>query len=410
MSAPAIILDLSRLLLRASHGAPTGIDRVELAYAEYLLAHEPDRLQFAAIHPVGHLALLPQGPARAFVAMIARQWSMPGGEPHRLHLAGQLLLQGTLLRPWLGRLDVAHARAARRIYLNVSHHHLNRPRVIERLKRQGTKFVCLVHDLIPMELPEYVRPRAAARHRRRIDTVARLSDGIICNSAATRDALAPYLGQAGRAPPVVVAQLGVSAAAPRHETARDERPYFVCLGTIEPRKNHLLLLNIWRRLAEQAGTGPGGAVPRLLLAGRRGWENENALDMIDRCGALAGVVEQRHGLSDEAVRSALLGARALLFPSFAEGYGLPLAEALALGVPVLCSDLPVLREVGGEVPEYLDPLDGMGWMNAVRDYARPVSPRRDAQLARLADWRAPSWDRHVRQALDLIDNTLAEAS
>jgi glycosyltransferase involved in cell wall biosynthesis len=405
MSAPAIILDLSRLLLRASQRAPTGIDRVELAYAEYLLVHEPHRLHFAAIHPLGHPALLPQRPARRFVEMISRHWSMPGGDPRRLLLAGQVLLQGTLLRPRLGDAwNTGSNKPTRPIYLNVSHHQLNRPRVIERLKRQGTRFVCLVHDLIPMQLPEYVRPRAAARHRRRIDTVARLSDGIICNSAATRDSLAPYLGQAGRAPPLVVAQLGVAAAFAPPAPAPDRAPYFVCLGTIEPRKNHLLLLNIWRRLAEQ-----GGVVPRLLLAGRRGWENENALDMIDRCGALAGLVEQRHGLSDEAVRSALRGARALLFPSFAEGYGLPLAEALALGVPVLCSDLPVLREVGGDVPDYLDPLDGMGWMTAVRDYASRHAPRRDAQLARLAAWRPPSWDRHVRQALDLIDHDLAEA-
>jgi hypothetical protein len=99
----------------------------------------------------------------------------------------------------------------------------------------------------------------------------------------------------------------------------------------------------------------------------------------------------------------LQGARALLFPSFVEGYGLPLAEALALGVPAICSDLPALREVGGAVPDYLDPLDGPGWRRLILDYAGENSAFRQAQLARLVDWSAPSWDAHFA----LVDPWLA---
>ncbi len=90
----------------------------------------------------------------------------------------------------------------------------------------------------------------------------------------------------------------------------------------------------------------------------------------------------------------LSGARALLLPSFAEGYGLPVAEALALGVPVLCSPLPALREVGRDAAEYLDPLDGAAWRAAILDYAQPQSTRRAAQCARLSAWRAPTWAEH----------------
>ena len=57
------------------------------------------------------------------------------------------------------------------------------------------------------------------------------------------------------------------------------------------------------------------------------------------------------------------GARAVLLPSFAEGFGMPVAEALAAGVPVIASDIAALREVGGDVPEYLDPIDGLGWLD-----------------------------------------------
>ena len=99
-----------------------------------------------------------------------------------------------------------------------------------------------------------------------------------------------------------------------------------------------------------------------------------------------------------------------LCPSFAEGFGLPVAEALALGVPVLCSDLPALREVGREAPEYLDPEDLTGWEDAILDYARKGSLRRQAQLTRLAAWRAPSWEEHFRKLQPLIDAALPEVA
>jgi len=175
-------------------------------------------------------------------------------------------------------------------------------------------------------------------------------------------------------------------------------PYFVCVGTIEARKNHLMLLNLWRQLAVELG----GSAPRLVLIGQRGWETENAIDMLERCPALRGVVLERSDAPDIEAARLIQGAQALLLPSFAEGFGFPLVEALALGVPVLCSNLAALRENGGDVPEYLDPLDGIAWRRAVVDYALPASPRRTAQLDRLSRWTPPTWQNHFAAVEALI--------
>jgi glycosyltransferase involved in cell wall biosynthesis len=83
-----------------------------------------------------------------------------------------------------------------------------------------------------------------------------------------------------------------------------------------------------------------------------------------------------------------------LFPSFTEGYGLPLAEALSHGVPAICSDLPALREVGGDVPEYLDPLDGLGWRRLILSFMEDDSRIRAAQMRRIKHWKQPSWENH----------------
>jgi len=116
------------------------------------------------------------------------------------------------------------------------------------------------------------------------------------------------------------------------------------------------------------------------------------------------VVEERNALSDVQLAPLLAGARALLLPSFAEGYGLPVAEALAAGVPVLCSELPALREVGGDVPEYLDPLDGVAWRNAIVDYTHADAPRRRAQLQRLEQWRKPQWPAHFAAVESFLES------
>ncbi len=376
-----IALDLSRLLSRAGFATPTGIDRVELAYARYLLASGVGHC-FAAINAFGAIGVLPQEDAARFVEMAGTAWRDGAAPDHarkmtalswRLHRAG---LFGA------GALTARLKEDANPIYLLVSHSHLHRPRGIARLKRtSGARFVTLIHDLIPLDFPEFTSPAQTKRHQRRIATVAELADSAIVNSEATRAALRRRLN---RDLPTVVAPLGLDLAIGRPKTA--VRPYFVCLGTIEPRKNQALLLDIWQHLAAERGE----QAPRLLLVGRRGWRSEPIGSQLAR---LFPLVEERAGLPDAALVPLLQGARAVLLPSFAEGFGLPVVEALAQGVPVLCSDLPALRESGGGVPEYLNPTDAEAWRVAILDFATD-SPRRKAQLARLGLWNAPCWKEH----------------
>ena len=233
-------------------------------------------------------------------------------------------------------------------------------------------------------------------------TVADLADGIIVASEAMRASFLKHLGRGARAPEIRTIPLGAEpAASPMPEAPPPAGPaYFVVIGTIEPRKNHLLLLNLWRRLVEERGAAQ---TPKLLLIGRRGWENENILDMLDRCPALKGVVEERGQVADDQLWPLLRGARALLMPSFAEGFGLPIVEAMQMGVPVVCSDIPAHREVAGEIADYLDPLDGPAWRQAILDYAETASRRRADQMIRLASWPASAWGEHVHAALDLIE-------
>jgi glycosyltransferase involved in cell wall biosynthesis len=392
-----VILDISRLLTVAHRAAPSGIDRVELAYARYFVAQPTGRCTFVAELPLIGYAALPPGLVAELVGALGRGWELGAGAARTAARRARLALP-------FGRAALAEAlaRPGPKSFLLVSHRALERPGRIAAMRRAGCLFVPLIHDLIPLHHPEFARPGHAEKHRQRIATTAALADGIVVNSAATGAELGPWLASRPEGVPVAVAPLGV--APPQVEAPPVAlRPYFVVLGTIEPRKNHLLLLNLWRHFANTLGP----AAPRLVVVGRRGWENEQILDMLERCAALDGLVREAGMLPDREVAALLRGARALLFPSFAEGFGLPLAEALALGVPVLASDLPALREVGGAVPEYIDPLDGAAWRAMVLDYARADSLARRAQLGRLSGWRAPSWDRHFEEVEGLLETMVS---
>ncbi|GAN90424.1 glycosyl transferase [Gluconobacter frateurii M-2] len=407
---PFYTLDISRILTRASARVPTGIDRVELEYARYLRRHAPEHLEFAAVHPLGRFAVLPYDRASAFIEAISTVWNNGADDRGQAARLGRALLHGVLF-PRLVRSTARHAHTGgRNIYLLMSHHHLTRPELVAAaIRRRNGLFVPMIHDLIPLEFPEYSREREYARHLRRIQTVVQYSDAVLVPSRATGQSLLPYFERAQRNVPIWPVPLGVHLCAtsetpmlPGDEAdtaARRSHPYFVCLGTIEARKNHLLLLNLWRRLVDIHGK----AAPHLIIVGKRGWENEQVIDMLERAPALKGMVEEHNSLPDTTVVTLLRGARALLFPSFSEGFGLPLAEALALGTPVLCSDIPVFHEIGRNCATYLDPLDGPAWVRAIETMSG-LTTHTDPPLppVHLAKDQILTWPQSVARALDHI--------
>ncbi len=145
-------------------------------------------------------------------------------------------------------------------------------------------------------------------------------------------------------------------------------PYLLAVGTLEPRKNLPALLDAFRLLRRQ------GRDLQLLLVGRQGWTQSLPL------GDLAPHVRLVGALPDEDLPNLYAGAACLVLPSFYEGFGLPLVEAMAAGTPAVASDIPALREVGGEAALYADPRDPASFAHAI---AR-VLDEREATRARVA--------------------------
>ena len=278
-----------------------------------------------------------------------------------------------------------------RLYLNVGHTGLNDPGFAAWVSDTDVRPLYFVHDLIPITHPEYCRSGERAKHVERMRTVLKTGIGVIGNSQVTLDELRAFGALEGLPSlPEVAAWLGTEPLTVSGTVARSVRPIFIVLGTIEARKNHILLLQIWKRLVSRLGF----QAPRLLIIGQRGWESEEVFALLDRGDNFGEAVVEMANCTDAELARNLAGARALLFPSLVEGYGLPLVEALRAGCPVIASNLPVFREIGGDVPDYLDPLDTDAWEQLILGYAEADSPARAAQLNRLSGFQPPTWDEH----------------
>ena len=380
---PGAMIDVTRLLDRRMQGRlPTGIDRVSLEYVRYFGHRSTALVRYAG----QWIELSPQQSRRIFAALLAPAINFTP------------LVRRTVARAIPASFGRKFAQP--RIMFHTGHNGLEKTDYANRLRRSRLRPLFFIHDLIPLTHPEYCRPGEARRHRSRMETILTLGQGVIANSAATLDALTAYARRNRLSlPPAVVAPLAPAQLSAAEACPLINRPYFVILGTIEPRKNHWLLLQLWRRLIERWGT----AAPSLVIIGQRGWECENVVDLLERCTSLRGFVHEYSACTDTELAAWLRHARALLFPSFTEGYGMPLVEALTLGVPVIASDLPVFREIAGRIPEYLDPLDGRGWWEMIEAYTAAEHPLRTAQLQKIAGFFPPSWEDHFAQVEGLME-------
>lgn len=361
------------------------------------LEHYAARAQAVVVHRRGQ-AILPQCTSQALFKLLLRpERARRDVGLFRRDLIALGVRRGNHLR------DRLSGRG--RLWLNPGHTGLDVPGIAQWCQRRGLRPVYLVHDLIPITHPQFCRDGEDVRHRRRMSTVLESAAGVVANSADTLDSLAAFAA-AGRArmPPTVIAWPGTPRL-PLGPPATMSAPTFVALGTIEGRKNHRLLLSVWRALLAAAASGRvQEPLPRLVIVGRRGWQAQEVFTALDSAD-FGGLVSEAGALPDGKLGEVLAGARALLFPSLAEGYGMPLAEALAAGVPVIASDLPVFREIGQGVPELLPQNDASAWYVAVCDYASEDSTRRAAQVARLGAFRVPDWHGHFAR-IDTFLETL----
>lgn len=270
----------------------------------------------------------------------------------------------------------------------------------------GVRVYLLVHDLIPMKLPEMADPRAARSYHAWLVGSAGYVTGYLANSEATALDLKAFLAAQGLQGTVHVtplAQAGVGSATDSppalsplvHEATT--LPYVLCVGTIEPRKNLWRLVQVWARLSRRNDI----ELPRLVLAGKRGWLTDGFLAMLKRTGGLGGWVIWLDGPGDHELdhlyRHCLFTATVSLY----EGWGLPIGEGLSYGKTGVVSQTASMPEVGGDMVAYCDPASMQSLEAAV---LRCLDGTERAALeARIVGTTLRSWDDVGRDVLAALE-------
>lgn len=381
-----VLLDISRTVSRVGLGPATGIDRVERAYLDWCL--DTDASIFLIARLASGYAVLDRSGALKFRAKLdgSSNW---GRRDLRAHLGIKTATERGRAEADMRRLATSKARRGDLLgllskmdltgftYINVGHSDITAEK-LSALSQAGLRVAIMIHDLIPRLYPELQRPQSVEQFEAKLTAIESFADLLIANSNQTAKDCAEYLKFSG---PVAIAPLGID-----HQGAVAEidsnQPYFVSIGTIEPRKNYDFLLDIWTHLETEAPP-----IPHLHIIGRRGWADNTLFARLDQLASKPWFHE--HGnLDDTALRVLLEQSRGLVYPTLAEGFGLPSVEAAALGVPVICGDLAIHRELLEDYPVYAPLGDIYAWSKAIRTHTNDVSA--SERRAR----PGPSWSAH----------------
>lgn len=388
-----IAYDLTRLCYAPPTPTPRGIDRVEIALASYFFASWPGDCVAILPTPWGVRCLdrrfglkvlelarstwqediaAAEDPAYAFVeealkgAAVGQRYSRSQGKapPTWRAVSARILKLIYEVGVPIGSSAIAHAPKGA-IYLNVGQVGIAVDHLLRWLQRRpDIKPLFMLHDTIPLDHPEFVSPASHAFHRRMIANTARYAFGLIVTTESAKRTIVSALRES--APPderifgssLPVNELFLAPVEAKHVGSAS---YFIYCSSIEPRKNLILLLTVWREIIARLGA----AAPKLVVVGARASGICETVAMLDRCAAIKGHIIEVEGLSTSGLRLLLAGAQALLMPSFAEGFGIPIIEALAARTAVIASDIAAHREAGGTAVTYLDPTDGPGWRQAI---------------------------------------------
>ena len=227
-----------------------------------------------------------------------------------------------------------------------------------KVKQNGTRLGAYIYDFIPLSNPEFCHPYLTERFSETISDLLIQIDFAFTISDYVGLELKRLRSNAGFPPiPVTTVLLAHAFAEDGHAgqwvaqtKALQAKEFVLCVGSLAAHKNHVYALQVWRLLLEQ-GIEP----PTLVLAGKQGYGVDDLLNQLKTSHQLGGRVRIIENLNDSALSTLYANCLFTLFPSFVEGWGLPIGESLAHGKVCIASNTTSIHEVGGDFVNYIDP-------------------------------------------------------
>jgi glycosyltransferase involved in cell wall biosynthesis/Tfp pilus assembly protein PilF len=234
---------------------------------------------------------------------------------------------------------------------------------IKRMRANGVRFTLFIHDLIQISHPQFVFEAANKRFRQALVDALMLADLVITNSEYVANEVRKFMSSrlnfsvpvkpALLATVLVGQQNQISQPARRDVRTAVSSPFVLSVATIEVRKNHVYMIKLWEELIAKGVKN----IPNLVFVGKLGWDVEPLMKYIDQSGHLDGRLHILSNVSDHELTYLYEKCLFTMFPSFVEGFGLPVGESLAHGKPCIASNRSSMPEVGGRFVKYVSPED-----------------------------------------------------
>ncbi|HEX4111441.1 MAG TPA: glycosyltransferase [Stellaceae bacterium] len=396
---------------------PTGIQRVGLEILRVAWAKFGDRVAFCRLSRyTGRFE--PMDFARIVAASAGPEFGEPASRRFERALAVSRQLVRFLARfPKTLYVDYFHGRSRERAFAEqvVSGDMVvclglpwgspdYGPWIAAAKRRYGFRFGLLIHDVIPFTDVELCQEHFAAGFQRWFENVIGVCDLVFVSSEFSRDAIHALCRMRGwPLPPIERIPFGAGFTVPAPAEDRFaiawQRRFVLFVSSIERRKNHVLLLRVWRALLQRHGVAE---VPSLVFLGVGG-DVGKVLREFRADAMLRDKIVMIRGASDAVVHEAYRRCLFTVYPSLTEGWGLPVAESLAFGKFCIASNRASLPEVGGDLVDYFDPADDAGAIAAV-ERALFEPGYLDARTARIErDYHAPTWSECATMLVDKVD-------
>lgn len=258
--------------------------------------------------------------------------------------------------------------------------------------------VVTYHDLIPFMKPAFHTFKMRAYFQLMARKLSRRSDAILAVSESTKNDVHRYLNVPKEK--IFTSYLASRFDINNNSNLSEKSDYVLCVGTLEPRKNVIHALSAFLRLKRKSP----GLVERLKIVGGIGWQSS---ELIREIRGSREYVDFLGYVSDVELEQLYKKARLLIYPSFYEGFGLPVLEAMACGCPVITSDISSLPEVGGDAVYYVNPHDEDDIFTKLKQILSSTQIQKqciDRGLVRASQF---SWDKCANQTLRAYDYALS---
>jgi glycosyltransferase involved in cell wall biosynthesis len=276
----------------------------------------------------------------------------------------------------------------------------------ELKRRHGFRYVVMCHDLIPIMFPNHFPERVATLFRRYWTAMLSIADRILVNSRTVEADIRDFCSRMGiGCGEIAIVQPGFDVA---RATSAHPLPdglqagkYVLFVGTIEPRKGHAMLMDVWSRLLAQ------GLLQRrdfkLVFVGRRGWMVEDLLRQIADTSAFEGTLLHFADMDDEGLARLYHAAAFCVFPSLYEGFGLPVVEAFAYGKAMIASTGGALPETVGNLSPCLPPTDPQAWFDMMKRWIEDDSARVAYEERIRRSFQHPDWKQAAARLFEAVD-------